>query len=66
MTHKTGTAIDHFKASLGTPDLVGCLRAGLIGEGASISGPLGEREMIYADYVASGRALRQIEDFVLE
>ena len=66
MTHMTGTAIDHFKASLQTPDLVGGLRAGLIGEGTSIAGPLGEREMIYADYVASGRALRQIEDFVLE
>lgn len=66
MTHQTGTAIDHFKVSLKMPDLVGGLRAGLIGEGTSIAGPLGEREMIYADYVASGRALRQIEDFVLE
>lgn len=66
MTHKTGTAIDHFKASLDIPDLVGQLRAGQIGDGTRITGPLGEREMIYADYVASGRALRQIEDFVLE
>ena len=66
MTRETGTAIDHFKTSLRSPDLVGDLRAGLIGEGTSISGPLGEREMIYADYVASGRALRQIEDFIQE
>ena len=66
MTHKTGTALDHFIDDLKAPDLISRLRAGLIGEGTSISGPFGERELIYADYVASGRALRQIEEFVLE
>jgi len=66
MVQETGTAIDHFKKSLCGPDLLGRLRAGLIGEGVSMAGPLGDREMIYADYVASGRALRQIEDFILE
>ena len=66
MTSRTGTALDHFIDSLKGPNLVERLRAGLIGEGAAISGPFGERELIYADYVASGRALRQIEDFVLE
>ncbi|MHA7773461.1 aminotransferase class V-fold PLP-dependent enzyme [Roseibium sp. M-1] len=66
MTHRTGTALDHFIDSLEGPRLIERLRAGLIGEGATISGPFGERELIYADYVASGRALRQIEDFVLE
>lgn len=66
MTHETGTALDHFRDSLPGPDLIARLRSGLIGEGATITGPFGERELIYADYVASGRALRQIEDFVLE
>lgn len=66
MTQKSGTAIDHFRTSLEGPDLLNRLRTGLIGEGTSVSGPMGEREMIYADYVASGRALRQIEEFVLE
>ncbi len=66
MTQKTGTALDHFIEELKAPDLISRLRAGLIGEGVTISGPFGERELIYADYVASGRALRQVEDFVLE
>ncbi|GAA0783344.1 aminotransferase class V-fold PLP-dependent enzyme [Roseibium denhamense] len=66
MTQSTGTAIDIFKSALAGPGLLDRLRAGLIGEGAVIEGPFGERELVYADYVASGRALRQIEDFVLE
>ncbi|WP_371207488.1 aminotransferase class V-fold PLP-dependent enzyme [Komagataeibacter sp. SM21] len=40
------------------------LRAGLIGEGAPVPGPFGTKPLVYADYVASGRALRQVEDFV--
>ncbi|MCV0427370.1 MAG: aminotransferase class V-fold PLP-dependent enzyme [Roseibium sp.] len=66
MTHQTGTALDRFKDAIKGPDLLARLRAGLIGEGKTISGPFGDRELIYADYVASGRALRQIEEFVLE
>ncbi len=30
-----------------------------------IEGPFGAKPLIYADYVASGRALRQVEDFIL-
>lgn len=41
------------------------LRAGLIGEGVPVPGPFGAHKLIYADYVASGRALRQVEDFVM-
>ncbi|MGZ9810293.1 aminotransferase class V-fold PLP-dependent enzyme [Pseudoroseicyclus sp. H15] len=42
------------------------LRAGLIGQGRKIySGPWGEVEMVYADWVASGRALEQVEHFIL-
>lgn len=41
------------------------LADGLIGHGMEIDGPCGPKRMIYADYVASGRALEQIESFVL-
>ncbi len=41
------------------------LRSGVIGEGIEIPGPFGARSLVYADYVASGRALRQVEDFVM-
>lgn len=41
------------------------LRDGLIGHDAQIDGPDGVKRMVYADYVASGRALMQIETFVL-
>ena len=37
------------------------LRAGLIGRDTVLTTPFGERVMFYADYTASGRALRQIE-----
>nr|WP_234448313.1 aminotransferase class V-fold PLP-dependent enzyme [Komagataeibacter oboediens] len=47
----------------GGPD---SLRNGLIGEGAPIPGPFGVKPLVYADYVASGRALKPVEDFVLE
>ncbi|MEM9631981.1 MAG: aminotransferase class V-fold PLP-dependent enzyme [Pseudomonadota bacterium] len=66
MTQQNGTALDQFRKMLNEPELTARLRAGLIGEGKVISGPFGERELIYADYVASGRALRQIEEFVLD
>jgi selenocysteine lyase/cysteine desulfurase len=66
MTHETGTPLDQFKQSLQGPNLIEHLRAGVIGEGKKLSGPFGEQQLIYADYVASGRALRQIEEFVLE
>jgi len=60
------TALETFKKALKGPDLIGRLRAGLIGDGMVIDGPFGPKKMIYADYVASGRALRQIEEFVME
>lgn len=53
-----------FKNALESTDLRAELTAGLIGEGAMIPGPEGEVPLVYADYVASGRALRQIEDFI--
>ena len=42
------------------------LSAGLIGEGARIPGLFGDVPLVYADYVASGRAMRQVEDYVIE
>jgi selenocysteine lyase/cysteine desulfurase len=60
------TALQDFAASLQGPDRIAALRQGVIGEGAAFDGPFGPRKLIYADYVASGRALRQIETFVME
>lgn len=40
------------------------LQDGLIGEGVEIPGLYGNVPLVYADYVASGRALQQVEDFV--
>lgn len=59
-------ALDAFKATLRQPDLPSHLRAGLIGESTRITGPRGRLPLLYADYVASGRALRQIEHMVME
>ncbi|AWC25882.1 putative cysteine desulfurase (plasmid) [Aminobacter sp. MSH1] len=47
-------------------DTVAALQAGLVGQNARIEGPFGTKALVYADYVASGRALMQIERFILE
>ncbi|MCF4097889.1 aminotransferase class V-fold PLP-dependent enzyme [Maritalea mediterranea] len=58
---------DQFKQQLASQsDLPAFLRDQLIGENAMIEGPFGPKKLIYADYVASGRALRVIESFVAE
>lgn len=59
------TPFARFARSLDRPDLLDWLRAGLIGEGLPVPGPFGSHPMIYADYVASGRALEQVERFVM-
>jgi selenocysteine lyase/cysteine desulfurase len=53
-----------FAAALSRADRIAYLRGGLIGEGMEFPGPFGPRRLVYADYVASGRALRQVEEFV--
>lgn len=58
--------LDAFATSLTGADAHDRLAQGVIGEGALIPGPFGEKPLIYADYVASGRALRQIEGFVMD
>lgn len=60
------TLLSSFRNMLDDGDTIAALRSGLIGEGMAIPGPFGPKPLIYADYVASGRALRQVEDFVLE
>jgi selenocysteine lyase/cysteine desulfurase len=42
----------------------GTLANGVIGENVMIPGLNGEVPLVYADYVASGRAMRQVEDFM--
>jgi len=60
------TIFEAFKKNISGGGVVARLRAGLIGEGAEIVTPFGKKRLIYADYTASGRALRQVEDFVSE
>ena len=55
-----------FRESLEGPDVVQALSAGLIGKTAMVQGAYGPRKLVYADYVASGRALRQVEGFILD
>jgi selenocysteine lyase/cysteine desulfurase len=40
------------------------LAAGLIGRDQQFETPFGTKTLLYADYVASGRALQQVEDFI--
>ena len=53
---------EQFRAGLGN---ITEIQTGLIGHEAVIEGPFGPKAMIYADYVASGRALRQVEQTVM-
>lgn len=55
-----------FKNAITAKTTLADLRAGLIGEGVMIPGANGPVPLVYADYVASGRALRQVEDFIAE
>ncbi|WP_158967724.1 aminotransferase class V-fold PLP-dependent enzyme [Chachezhania sediminis] len=41
------------------------LHMGEIGNGIEIPGPFGPQRLLYADYVASGRSLRQVEEAVM-
>ncbi|VAW16907.1 Cysteine desulfurase [hydrothermal vent metagenome] len=59
-------AFDRFVEQLETGDIIASLRAGIIGEGTSFETPFGSKRLIYADYTASGRALKQVEQFILD
>lgn len=58
--------LQSFRRGLDGPDLLDRLRCGLIGDGMEIDGPFGPQRLLYADYAASGRALRQVEGFILD
>jgi len=45
-------------------DLFTWLREGVLGDRATVPTPFGPRPLIYADYTASGRAFKPIEDFL--
>lgn len=62
----TTTAFDRFRAALGTVGLPARIHDGVIGKDAVIDGPFGPMPMLYADYVASGRAIRQVESWVMD
>lgn len=47
------------------PDPIQAFQKGEIGKGMMIDTPEGQKPLIYADYVASGRALRQVEEFIM-
>lgn len=53
-----------FRDTLNQPDLINTLGAGVIGDDLPFETPFGIQKLLYADYTASGRALRQVEDFV--
>ncbi len=56
--------LSKFRAAIETATHDDSLRNGLIGENILIPGLHGDVPLVYADYVASGRALQQVEDFV--
>ncbi|MCF6273402.1 MAG: aminotransferase class V-fold PLP-dependent enzyme [Rhodobacteraceae bacterium] len=58
--------LSEFRAGLEGQNPIKTIREGLIGEGLKYPGRYGEVPLVYADYVASGRALRQVEDFMLQ
>ncbi|MDE0590309.1 aminotransferase class V-fold PLP-dependent enzyme [Halocynthiibacter sp. C4] len=57
-------SLTQFRSDITVSDPLAFFRAGLIGEGMMIPGSKGDVPLIYADYVASGRALKQVEEFV--
>lgn len=59
------THLSAFREALTAGDTIAALRKGLVGDDVTISGPFGDKRLVYADYVASGRALMQVEEFVL-
>ncbi len=63
---QTESPLTEFRQGLKNADVIANLRDGLVGSTAKIVGPYGQKDLVYADYVASGRALHQIERFILE
>ncbi len=65
LTVHTASPLIEFGRSLGrSGPVVADILSGLIGKTAKIPGPFRDNQIVYADYVASGRALAQVEDFI--
>jgi selenocysteine lyase/cysteine desulfurase len=56
--------LSQFRQTIQAANRGATLRDGLIGEDMMIPGLNGDVALVYADYVASGRALAQVEDYV--
>lgn len=56
--------LDLFRETITAAVRNGALRDGVIGADATIPGINGDVPLVYADYVASGRAMRQVEEFI--
>lgn len=59
-------SLSHFRQMIVAAKEDGSLFQSVIGEGVKIPGLYGDVALTYADYVASGRALRQVEGYVQE
>ena len=57
---------DAFRSTIRGKLTQGTLGGSIIGKGAMVDGPMGPQPLLYADYAASGRALREVETFVME
>lgn len=57
---------DAFRADIRSKLAKGTLAQSIIGKDVVVDGPCGPKPLLYADYAASGRTLREIEAFVLE
>ncbi len=58
--------LEIFEQELSNPDVILKLKTSVIGDDIQITTPFGKKPLVYADYTASGRALTQVEDFVME
>jgi selenocysteine lyase/cysteine desulfurase len=59
------TDLEEFRKSIHS-NSVESISAGLIGRNHKFETPFGTKELLYADFVASGRALKQVEEFIAD